>query len=342
MFEPSQMIQTRTLFVVLTALRWCHPGSSAGAESRQAAGEPRLVCSAPVYDFGSMDNRRSVTNTFVLENRGTAPLLIESVRACCGSSARLSSMTVPPGSNATMTAVLSLNRRRGLQVKTIYVMSNDSARPRTRFQLKGTAVAALDVHPDFLNFGRVPPGYAGSREISMFTAGGDPFRVTNVLSTVPQFAAEVTEASSNACRVSVRTVPPLPPGLTRGVIRIMTDYEDGRQVHVEAVATVSGSLLTIPREMVLIGNTGLSETVERTVVVRARDNKNFRIVDTELPNSDMEIAVVPLSRTAYRCLIGRIVPTPGLDGKSIVLITDRKGSERVEIPIRVIFRASTP
>lgn len=335
------MILTGRFHIALAVLL-CHCSGLAGPEPAHAAGQPQIACRAPVHDFGAMDNRLSVTNAFVLENRGTAPLRISGVRACCGSSARLSSMVVPPGSNSVLEVRLSLHRRKGRQIKTVYVMSDDPVRPRYRIQLKGTAVAALDAHPGFLNFGRTSSDYAGSKDANVFTANGRPFRITNVVSTVARFAVEVAETGTNTSRITVRTVPPLPPGLTRGVIRVMTDFQDGRRAEIPTVVTVAGSLMTVPREIVLTGTRGVTQWFHRYVIVRARDSGSFKIVGTELPNSDMKIDITPLSDRSYKCRISNIAPAPGMNGKKIVLLTDREGAERLEIPIRVVLQAPPP
>lgn len=330
-------------FIVMVAvLPVCRLAGGPAAGASLAAGQPRIVCAAPVHHFGSVDNDASITHVFPIENRGTAPLNISNVRACCGSSARMSSMTIPPGGDAALTVTVPLFGRKGRQVKTIHVMSDDPVEPRFRIQVTGTAVAALDAQPDFLNFGVLEANRSESREISVFAATGQEFSITQLVSTVPHFVAEVAETGGRVSRVAVSTAPPLPPGLTRGTIHVMTDLDHGRRVRIDVVATVAAGLVTVPREIVLVASAGAGESVDRQVVIRSRDNRDFRIIDTELPSGGMAIDVVPLSGSEYKCLVKNMTPGAGLDGKRIVLVTDRKDAERVEIPIRVVLFAPRP
>jgi len=100
----------------------------------------RIHCENPVYQFGSCDNAEIVEHRFLLKNLGTVPLEIEKVRACCGVSASLEDTTILPGSNTVLHMSFSLQGRKGPQLKTIYVISNDPKTPFYKLRLIGRAV----------------------------------------------------------------------------------------------------------------------------------------------------------------------------------------------------------
>jgi hypothetical protein len=45
------------------------------------AGEPKIVFENPTHDFGTVQPNTPLTHSFVFANQGTAPLLIEKVKA---------------------------------------------------------------------------------------------------------------------------------------------------------------------------------------------------------------------------------------------------------------------
>jgi hypothetical protein len=106
------------------------------------ASPPRIVCDATMYDFGERVDIRPVSHVFTIRNTGGSPLDIRRVRACCGATARMGTMLIPPGSNTTLTISLWLNGRRGNQRKSFYVSSNDPQTPNLQLVFIGTVIAA--------------------------------------------------------------------------------------------------------------------------------------------------------------------------------------------------------
>jgi hypothetical protein len=111
------------------------------------ASPPQIVCDATMYDFGERVDIRPVTHVFTIRNAGGSPLDIRRVRACCGATARMGAMLIPPGSNTTLTISLWLNGRRGNQRKSFYVSSNDPQTPNLQLVFIGTVIAAAPQGP---------------------------------------------------------------------------------------------------------------------------------------------------------------------------------------------------
>ena len=102
---------------------------------------PQLVCEQPLYDFGQAANTGAVSHVFVIANRGTAPLTIDRIHACCGASAHVAENTVAAGSNTTLEITLSLQGRQGAVNKAVYVHSNDPQCRIYQLRMIGTIVA---------------------------------------------------------------------------------------------------------------------------------------------------------------------------------------------------------
>ncbi len=98
----------------------------------------RLVCDAPVYEFGRVDQSVVITNVFSIRNEGDITFVAGMPRATCGcTKVRLSKQMIGPGETAELTAVFTAARRKGEQKKIIYLPSFDSEDPVLKFYMQG-------------------------------------------------------------------------------------------------------------------------------------------------------------------------------------------------------------
>lgn len=99
---------------------------------------PRIVVDKTLFDFGDIDNDKTVTHTFIISNPGTEELEILSVYTDCGcTSTRYSTEPMTP--EATSTIAVSFNpvgRPSGFFSKIIRVKTNASPKP-LRLYIKG-------------------------------------------------------------------------------------------------------------------------------------------------------------------------------------------------------------
>ncbi len=105
-----------------------------------AGAEPRIHCESPAFQFGSMDSSSTVKTSFMIRNTGDETLAFTKVRNCCGVLSQLSKMTILPGSNAVLSVQFVLKGRKGPQLKTIYLISNDLKEPFYKIRLMGRVV----------------------------------------------------------------------------------------------------------------------------------------------------------------------------------------------------------
>ncbi|MFA6172617.1 MAG: DUF1573 domain-containing protein [Kiritimatiellales bacterium] len=99
---------------------------------------PKLVCDAPVYQFGRVDQSAVVTNVFTVRNEGDTTFIAGLARTTCScTKARISKRMIGPGETAELTAVFTAVRRSGEQKKTIYLLPYESETPAVTFYLEG-------------------------------------------------------------------------------------------------------------------------------------------------------------------------------------------------------------
>ena len=299
---------------------------------------PEIACKEPVYNFGRMNNTESIEHTFVISNQGDAPLRIGKVRACCGATAAIATNIIAPGTSAALKVNLSLNDRKGELIKSLYITSNDPKQPYYQLKLQGTAIFTyMDVEPLMINFERELPDSVMETNVNIVCQSNFVLHITNVVSTVKSFTATCQASANNThyC-VTIKTVPPFTPGITRGNVYVFTDNKKYPKIDIPVMATVFSDLVVVPREILLSENSKKPEPVTRYVAIRSRSKKEFKILKVELPEPDIEVKLSPLDSDGYRCELKNILPFAELDGKHFVIITDHRDSKKITIPIRVV------
>lgn len=299
-------------------------------------GVPRIECDQPVYEFGTMDNAESIEHTFLIWNRGTSPLQIGKIRACCGATAKMPTKTIEPGTNVPLRVTLSLRRRQGKQRKSIYIGSNDPRQPYLQVRLLGTAVAAVTIEPRFVRFGDMEATARAEQKVKITSNPDFAFQVTNVTSSATQFIASV-ESDTNGCahEVTVKTVPPLPLGTTTGRIKLFTDNPKRPDLSISTAATVLTDIMVVPKEISVKASGEGQEPATRYVAIRSRHKRRFKILKVQVPDPRIQTEFTPLG-AGYRCELKNIPPDPSLDGKPIIISTDHPESPQIPIPLRIL------
>jgi len=99
---------------------------------------PKLVCDAPIYQFGRVNQSAVVTNVFTFRNEGDTTFVAGMPRTSCScTKVRISKRMIGPGEAAELTAIFTAARRSGEQKKKIYLPAYESETPAITFYLEG-------------------------------------------------------------------------------------------------------------------------------------------------------------------------------------------------------------
>lgn len=90
---------------------------------------PTISLQVRAVDFGDVVAGSTVVTNLAVANAGDAPLHVSRVRACCGATASLSSATIPPGGEASLTLSVRPLAPNGAFKKNVFVHSDDPERP---------------------------------------------------------------------------------------------------------------------------------------------------------------------------------------------------------------------
>lgn len=216
-----------------------------------AASAPLLVCEKDSYDFGEVMSTNRIEHGYILENQGDVPLVFGAVRGCCGASVVVRDAVVSPGSSTVCQVSFSLRGRSGAVSKSLYVASNDPARPQYRLRLTGTvlpspgdvAIPAAQAEPAtppsppvprrdlvavpsllILTVSEDEPQAAG-RFLAVRSADRKPFLITGAELPRESMTFRVTPLGVGAWRIELNGILP-ENSLDGATIRLLTDRED--------------------------------------------------------------------------------------------------------------------
>lgn len=184
---------------------------------------PAIFCGQPVWAFGSITDATSVTNRFLIENRGDSSLLISAVKSSCGcTTATWSEKQIAPGGSVPLTVVFDPTKREGSQHKTIHLLSNDRKTGELKLTISGRVSPQVVAMPSSIMFvarsdkiieRTLTLSYDRSVHIKAISTGSDAITVKSAASQ-----------SSKSHVLSVTIDPTHLSGRFRGELNIETDH----------------------------------------------------------------------------------------------------------------------
>ncbi len=98
---------------------------------------PKLMIEKKVHNFGNITSGDVVTTIFKLTNTGKTDLNIRKTKTSCGCTvAQLKTMDLKPGESVEMKVTFNSAGRKGTQIKTVTIYSNDPAKPIQKVTVK--------------------------------------------------------------------------------------------------------------------------------------------------------------------------------------------------------------
>ena len=171
----SRWVTVAVLLSLAVSTAWAGPAVSV----------PELV-----HDFGAILQGDTARHRFVFSNTGDAPLNIEKLSSSCGCTAALASAKVlAPGEHGEIQTSFDSTRFRGDISKTVYLYTNDPARPMVQLQLKAIVQEEVTLEPQLVNFGTVPPKRTVTAKVVLLNQGDHNMRLGKPETTAPELTA---------------------------------------------------------------------------------------------------------------------------------------------------------
>lgn len=309
--------------------------------------ESRLIVKERVVDLGRLKQGEKGIAKFLLENQGTAPVHISSVRASCGCTVprRLTDdeKLLEPGETVEIVAEFDSKGRRGKQRKTVTVMSDDPIEPRLQLLLTAEIFTVMEVLIDGRPLRTIPLRRVGAgQEIStkievLPTEPDESLEVTSVAIETDSLSHKLeplTKDDRTGYRLRLSVVPDAVPGPITASVRINARVgEELAYFTARVTGEIIGELTFTPRQIkqtspVIIGSK------LTPVKIRSESKTPFDILGVDAgPNVEAEVSQ---QRGGYEYLITpriRESASPGPFGTFLEIRTSSVVQPVIRIPI---------
>ncbi len=103
---------------------------------------PKIEIEERNHNFGKVSKeQKEIETVFHFKNSGKSDLVIRKIRTTCGcTTANLEKKVLKPGETSSFQAVFTPGSRKGVQRKSIYIISNDPKNPEVRLMITGEIV----------------------------------------------------------------------------------------------------------------------------------------------------------------------------------------------------------
>jgi hypothetical protein len=205
--------------------------------------QPGLSISPPTFNFGSVVDGQTKSQTFTITNIGTVALTIAQLSvsgASYSASGLVTPATVTPGGTTTF-SVLFAPTTAGSLAGSISISSNAPNSPST-VSLSGTGVAAsvtLSTNPASLSFAGVNAGSTSTKNVTVSNSGNSSLTISQITVNAKDFAASgistpLALGAGQSAVLSVSFDPSVSESIT-GNVTLMSSQG------ASAVISVSGS-----------------------------------------------------------------------------------------------------
>lgn len=152
-----------------------------------AAGQPRLVVDAPVYDFGTLTPDHPATHRFLLTNAGDAGLTLgEPWVQCACTTFKLDDHGLLPGASTWLTVTFNPTRERGQVERTLQVVSDDPIAPEQTVRYRAEVLNGVMRSAEDLFFQGLDGAGRARGSVTLRPEGMQPLRLlTRPVSPVP-------------------------------------------------------------------------------------------------------------------------------------------------------------
>ena len=186
----------------------------------------RIQFASMDFDFGKVTVGVPVKHEFVFTNTGDTVLIVSNVQPTCGcTTAGAWSHEVAPGQTGIIPLQFNSNPNGvGQVLKNINVTTSDPEHQTLTLHLHGTVWSPIEVSPAVAFFNVAPDAISNSTvTVRIANNTDDPVTVSNLQNGSTNFTAELHEVKpGKEWQLVIKTVPPLPPGRTQGMVSLKT------------------------------------------------------------------------------------------------------------------------
>lgn len=271
------------------------------------ASVPRVVVDQADFDFGTMQEGRRKSHTFVFKNVGAAPLTLSVGQPTCKCTVgSVTERPIPPGETGIVTLEWRAITGNGPFRQSAPVHTNDPMNSLIQLSVHGEVTDAEGIEPSELAFDAIPIGESKSAEVFVMGMLQDNLEVTDPeltdatmrdkfdVTIQPVAKADLPNPNAKSgVLVTLTSKPGLPIGRINQWLTVKTNLEDGEHLEIPVTGRVVGDIsvrgLGWNEELaaLLLGSIKSSEGKQQTLNLMVRgaeaEKVTFEVVSSDPP-----------------------------------------------------------
>ncbi|MFN3192871.1 MAG: DUF1573 domain-containing protein [Aureliella sp.] len=155
------------------------------------------TCNEDTHHFGLMDPLTVGEHTFLIENTGTAPLLLTGGESSCKCTlSDLEEAVVAPGDTYPVKLVWNSGHAKKSFKQLALVRTNDELNQEIRLTVMGEVRSVLTAMPSTINLNRLIPETPAEHQFVLYSQIWDKLDIVKIESSVESISANVTQADA--------------------------------------------------------------------------------------------------------------------------------------------------
>lgn len=263
--------------------------------SAQALDVPKIVLSAPSWDFGTVRHPQKPEYVLTVNNGGTAELVLTKVESNCGCTvAQPAKYVLQPGESTDVKVVFDTQGKSGKVYSKVTIKSNDPARAEVFFDISGFVRRAVQMTPPYgLGFRMLDPSASPAQTVRLVNQEPEPMQVELKPFASGKFSAELREVRpGQEYEVVVTARPPFSRTPLRDILEIGTGLKEEPLLQVSVRAQLVGRVELYP--VVFYMGPTITERVRRTALVQYFGaDPQFKVTSVVCQDPNIKITQAP-------------------------------------------------
>ncbi len=273
------MSRTRCLLLVLLLAAGAAPHRARAEAPATDKPAPKIHTDKAAHDLGKLWSHESAEHAFEVKNVGQAPLRIKRVRSTCGCTVvKAKPVTLEPGQTTKIKVRFVARGQKSKTVKSVYVESDDPAKPRLALTLKADVRQTITTDPAMIHFKRLDRTQPTTLNVTLTNHLDQPMSLSNPASTSPQVSVKITEIEKGkTARVALTAKPPFSGDTLHGRVSLKTGLKPLPTYTMSFFGRLPPPVEIQPSPSVQLGTLSQGQPFSKPVTLRSTDGKPFKI-----------------------------------------------------------------
>ena len=269
------------------------------------------------FNFGTVLQGTPVKHSFIVQNKGNAPLIILSVRPACGcTTATTANTVIPPATQAEVVLTFDTTGFDGEKEKTARIITNDATNPQKTVSLHGYVEGTLVINPQRVLFGEVTQKQLQSglqRNVTVSVKKLSDIKITGIRGSSQSLILQQGKMNDSFASFDIGISSDVTPGVFNERIFVETLRESGEKNSfvIPVTGIIKAPVIVQPRVLSfgLIDGQEKEDVLERSARVFSVDGGPLKIDTIKVSDpSILSYRLTPTSTDAAYVLTVRIDP----------------------------------